>query len=291
MHRSPGATTALFALLAVVAIVLGLELAARFLLLPRSGDLTRLPGFEESARTLAACAGSIAIVGNSVAETGVDTLAIQDAVRARGLSPPCVSVFPTDGSGMTTWAAVLERYFWSSDLAPATVVLLGAPYAFADEGESLDVGRLARFFGNGSASPGEELDSLLSMSQRTDYAVSSRSAAFALRHRIARRFLRPGVFRAPVPATYRALRQVVASAERHHAALLLVAAPARDGPLAIEATVPSMATVIDLQVVPALAPGDFVDPLHLGAGGRAIFSRILAESLATRAIGRSLGHE
>jgi hypothetical protein len=275
------AMPALFFVLALGLAAIGLELAARFLFVARSRDLSRLPQYAERARELVACATSIAIVGNSAAETAIDTAVIQDAFHAHGLPVPCIQVFATDGSGMTTWNALLERYFWSRSLAPGTIVLLG--YTFGDEGRTLDVGRLAQFLGDGRTSPRPALESLLTRPQRLDYAMSSRSMALALRRRMTRRFLPPDRDTTSAPATYRALGQVMSAAAEHHALLLLVAAPQREARAPVDSAVAHGATpFINLQAIPGLAAGDFVDQLHLGLRGGITFSRVFAESLLTR---------
>ena len=297
----------------VIILALALEVFARCVLVARSSDLIRLPGYANLARQLVHCPRSIAIVGNSTAEVAVDTEIIQNAFRARGLPPPCIEVFATDGSGMTTWRAVLDRYFWSAGLLPGTVVLLGAAYSFGDEGQTLDVGRVARFLGNGRMSAGVSLDSLLTAAQRVDYAISSVSVAFALRHRIARHLWGSDASAvgaeviptgAPfagrptrqVPTSLRALTEVISDASERHVPLLFVATPLRDERIAVPPAVLAAAKLgkvgfIDLQEADNLRTGDFVDPLHLGETGRAAFSRTLAESLVAHATERRAGHD
>src|SRR4051812_18613390 len=128
----------LFAVLALLAL---LDLGVRFIVFPRySLDFARFLAFPERASALSRQEGlSIALIGNSALEQGVDLQAFKRAWPARSLPAVSADEFPVAGSAVDTWYFVLNRYFFRPHHRPSFFVILFFEDQLAD-GNELELG-------------------------------------------------------------------------------------------------------------------------------------------------------
>jgi len=276
--------------LIAVASLLVLELVTRFLLIPRSGDLVRLDGYSRQADSLQRCGGvSVALVGNSTAEMGIDTESLLNDLRALGVPEPCLAAFLADGSGMTTWRAMLRHYFWSRGKRADVVVLVGSGPDFHDEG-SPDAGRLGRYLTSGGEWRALLTTDSLPLHTRADALLSSLSATFAARRKLMRRLQaylpspRGGPGGNPARPASHALAEVLAKARADGTNVLIVLFPVREeaspDPEIVERIAAGGAQLLDLREGTGLQAGDYADKYHLRPPGRTTLTRQLAAPLA-----------
>jgi hypothetical protein len=300
---------------ALLALFAALELFCRLVLYPASKDFIRFREYPARAASLAARPGNrIVLVGNSATEDGVDLAMLTANLEARGLPSVQADMFVADGSEITTWRFMLERYFWKAGLRPDHVVINFFGPLLTDQADK-DLGRLAQFFTEHSDWPELFRTDLSDLPSRLEFAVSAGWATYAARERIKARLLAGLVpdYRAfetrlaaeaarharlttaaaaPGVGGYRALRRLLERARESETTIHFVAFPMRASgsrpsyeldPEAEHVLWAGGADLIDLRQMPDLNPqDDYRDMIHLNERGRPKFSRRLAEVLAVR---------
>ena len=303
-------------LLAIGAIVLGtliaLEIVTRTLLVPASGDLARFVRYPADARALIAAPGArIALVGNSTTQAGIDPPLLGELLGARWHAPVSVRMFAADGAGIDVLYWMVEQEFSRQNLAPDLLVVTFYGNTLED-GERIEVGRLAQFFTT-RADWGElcRFD-LRSLAERADLVLSSVWMTFAVRDRIKERVLDliPGYKETmsdvnaanfkhdqlldyppkPVITTHAALRRFVARQHERGLDVLFVAYPSKPpagAEVAYEISDDARRVIaeggmrlVDLRRI-GLHASDYRDNIHVNAAGQAIFTRRLSDALAT----------
>jgi len=299
---------------AIVALLAVLEIVSRAVLYPASKDFVRFQEYPGRARSLTALNGTrVALLGNSATEDGVDLATVTTGLEARGLGLVHLDMFVADGSEVSTWRYMLERYFWKSGLRPDVVVVIFFGPLLSDRSDK-EIGRLAQFFTAPSDWPDLFRTDLSDLSLRVDFALSAGWATYAARERIKARLLavlvpdykrfetrltsegaRHARHRAgpaePATESYRALRRLLDRARESATAMQFVAFPTKSlsskpsyelDPQAVRILREGGAQLIDLRWMPELTPDDYRDLIHLNDRGRPKFSRRLAEVLAER---------
>jgi len=301
-----------FLAVALLVALITLEAVTRLLLYPASLDFVRFASYPARARDLVSQPGlRVALIGNSATEEAVDLAWVKADLQAKGLGPVDLDLFLADGSGITTWRFMMERYFWRPGLKPDLFVLTYFESRLEDGSED-DIGRLAQFFTTPADWPELFRTDLKNLSERTEFLLSSGWATYAARARIKDRVLAllvPGYkeftfglngaalhhsqrlaeHAAPPSRQYRALNRTLNRAREAGTPICIIAFPMRrttnQPPYGIDPELKRVAEVgganfIDLRVMPELGFNDYRDPIHLQAPGRAKYSRRLTEILA-----------
>ncbi len=295
-------------------LLIVLEILSRVVLYPASKDFVRFREYPARAEALAALAGQrVVLLGNSTTEEGVDVPTVTADLQSRGLGQVHLDMFVADGSEITSWRYMLERYFWKPGLRPDLVVITFFGPLLSDRSEK-DLGRLAQFFTSPPDWPDLYRTDLSDLSLRVEFALSAAWATYAARERIKARLLasvvpdyknfevllaseaarharRRAVSAAPATDDYRALHRLLQRARESATTILFVAFPMYGaGPVPPYQLDPRAAGIIheaggdlvDLRSVPELTAGDYRDLVHLNERGRPKYSRRLAEVLAVR---------
>ncbi len=291
--------------LIIVAMFGGLEVATRTLLFASSKDLKRFSSYPARARQLMAAPGPhIVFLGNSITERGIDAPLV---ARTLGVS---ADVFSADSSHINTWIWMMNAEFWKRQLSPELVILHFNRQSLED-GERLEIGRLAQFFTDREDWPELFEHETVTLSQRVAFVVSSAWATFAVRDRLKERILgllpgyagyiqvenqvnaavdRATSSKVAAPRSWTTLRRFVARARENHTQVLIVAFPTRAGspgelPYDIPPQIPAEIeaagmTFLDLRRMPSLDRArHYDDDLHLNSDGREIYTRFLIAEL------------
>ena len=290
----------------VVATLAALEVVSRVVLVQASKDLRRFRSYPETAHLLTeAKAFRVALVGNSATDRGVDIDGLTARLSAPLGRPLRADKFVADASRINDWYHILDRYFWRPG-RQADLYLVTFYEDDIEDGNAIEIGRLAQFFTTISDWPGVFDVDLPALGDRIEFVVASGWASFAFRSRMRERALeavvprfRPfatavndvnvGHLRRRAPATagpvgYRALDRLLAAARAHASRLVFVAYPTpdwyeipTDGARRIaEAGM----TLLDLRsLAPDLQPRHYADDVHLTPEGATIYSRRLADAV------------
>jgi hypothetical protein len=282
---------------------LAVEGATRLVVFPRSKDFRRFAGYDDAARTLVLAPGfRVALVGNSATERGVDPQALQ-----RQLGGASAALFVADQSRINTWHFILERHFFHPGRRPDQAVITFYEDDLED-GNPVEIGRLARFFTGVRDWPSVFRVDLPSVDERVAFVLASGSAAIAGADRLRERLLGLAVpeyqrfaealnqaawRHAERPAratTYRALDRLLARAAEVRVPLTFVAFPTREpyslSPTTVARVRAAGAELLDLREVPGLEPRHYADGVHLTSEGKALYTARLAAAL-----GATVGRE
>jgi len=293
-----------------------LEVATRLLLFPASKDYSRFARYPERARQLMARpAPRVALIGNSATERGVVLPLLEQELARRG-APASTEMFVADASHVNTWYWMAERELWKQGLSPDLVVI--NYYTGLEDGSTLEVPRLARFFTERADWPEVFAHDLPDLDRRFDFVVSAGWATFAARDRIRERVLDlipgykdyiqdanavnfaaesrslaarggGGAARAAVPTT-RDLERLLNRARAMHTRIAFVAFPVRPEsgappyevrPAERQLIEGAGMVLVDLHRMPELRAEHYEDEIHLTPVGRAIYTPRLAEQLAS----------
>jgi hypothetical protein len=304
-------------LAAAVALLLALmmlEAVTRLLLYPASRDFVRFASYPGRARNLVSQPGlRVALIGNSAIEEAVDLAWVKENLQAQGLGPIDLDMFLADGSGITTWRFMMERYFWRPGLKPDLFVVTYFESRLEDGSED-DLGRLAQFFTTPADWPDLFRTDLKDLSERMEFLLSTAWATYAARARIKDRVLalvvpdykeftfglngaavhhsqRLAEHTTPPSRQYRVLNRALKKAREAGTPICIIAFPMRltinQSPYPIDPELKRVAEAggadfIDLRVMPELGFEDYRDPIHLRAAGREKYSRRLTEILAAK---------
>jgi len=295
----------------VLAAMIALEVVTRTLLVPASNDLARFVRYPADARALIAAPGErIALVGNSTTQAGIDPPLLGELLGARWHAPVSVRMFAADGAGIDVIYWMVEHEFARQMLAPDLLIVTFYGNTLED-GERIEVGRLAQFFTD--RADWRELCrfDLPSLSERADLLLSSLWMTFAVRDRIKERVLDliPGYKNTmsevnaanfhhdqlldypprPTVTTHAALRRFVARQRARGIDVLFVAYPSKPPPgaeVAYEISDEARRVIaqggmrlLDLRRI-GLQPSDYRDNIHVNDAGRVVFTRHLSDALA-----------
>ncbi|MCX7420163.1 MAG: hypothetical protein NT013_11575 [Planctomycetia bacterium] len=297
----------------VLAFFLGAEVLTRTVLFRISKDISKFQTFTQRAEALAAQPGtSIAFVGNSLTERGIDSQLFAETLIDAGAGPVSADVFSADASKINVWHYLLTRYFWKPGHNPDVFVVSFYENNLADK-NPLEIGRFAQFFVDRDDWSEVFKHDLTSSSERFEFLLSSVWATYAARERTKERglsLLIPHYQELTVQAndvlrqqaakskigtdkavSHELLKRFIARAREHHSKILFVAFPTiipeRERPYQPYELDPEMLSVIrdggmefaDLRQVPELTPEMYADDIHLNEKGRPVYSRYLAIAL------------
>ncbi|HZU83110.1 MAG TPA: hypothetical protein VE987_09350, partial [Polyangiaceae bacterium] len=301
------------AAVALLVLFVALEGFTRCELFRMSKDFRRFSGYDARAEALARSdAFRIALVGNSATDRGVDPDVVVSTIRAESGRDVDVDLFVADRSRINTWRYMLKRYFFARG-RHADLIVVTFYEDDLDDGNDVEIGRLAQFFTSPSDWPGVFRVDLPALDDRVDFVLSSAWATFAARDRVnqrvltavvpgykpymdgvnaavfehARRHARPATPAGPV--TDEALALLLADARRSGDALCFVAyptlttgerSPYEVSPQALATIERGGAAYVDLRHIPEIRPEDYADEVHLNEVGRLLYSQRLAEALA-----------
>ncbi len=297
--------------LLVGAMLIALELVTRTLLVPTSRDLSRFVSYPADARALAAAPGErIALFGNSTTQAGIDPDVLADVLGARWHTPVATRMFAADGAGIDVIHWMVEHSLASQDLLPDLLVVTFYGEGLED-GERVEVGRLAQFFTDRHDWPELWRFDLPTLAERADLVLSSGWMTFAVRDRIKERVLDliPGFKDTmsevnaanfhhdqlldypprPKITTHAALRRFVQRQRARGLDVLFVAYPSKppDGiEVAYEISDDARRVIaeagmrlVDLRRI-GLHADHYRDRIHVNDAGRAIFTARLGDALA-----------
>jgi len=297
------------ALLFTLVLLVGLEVATRFVLFPQSKDIVRFAGFQEKADDLARSqALRVAIVSNSSAQDGIDRTRLESLLSQSRGRPVQVEMFLADDSEIVTWHAMLQHYFWSSG-ARADVYVINYFGSLRDspQFEYLRVGMFFTKFSDWHYYLHAQLDTT---AQRVQFVLSSIWATFGARDRIRDRTLDvfvPGyrdflelLSGDPKAHTadnqgdrrqFSALHDIISHTEHEGARLVLSAFPTRTYRYNLDPELLSLAAaghlnLCDLRNTPGLTPTSYRDDIHLIAAGRDVFTERFAAALGPMLVAR-----
>jgi hypothetical protein len=294
-----------FAIAALVLAAFGvLEVVTKRVLFASSKDLRRFSTYVARAQKLArATEPSIAFVGNSITERGVDPAIIESALDVKA------DVFVADDSHLNTWTWIVRSEFWKPHLKPDLVVVTFHARSLED-GRSIELGRIAQFFSTPSDWPELFDTTLTSLGDRAELVTSSYWATYAVRDRLKECILKsvPGYRELVafekggeagertqsakrVTASWKTLARFLDLARSNDTQVVFVAFPSRtDGAAPVPYDVPRDAvqliqaagmTFLDLRHIPELdRQKHYDDDIHLNADGRAVFTHRLGRELA-----------
>ncbi len=306
-------TTLWRAAFVVLAFFVGAEVLTRTVLFRISKDISKFQTFTQRAESLAAQPGtSIAFVGNSLTERGIDSQLFAETLTASGAGPVSADVFSADASKINVWHYLLTRYFWKPGHNPDLFIVSFYENNLADK-NPLEIGRFAQFFVDREDWSEVFTHDLTSNGERFEFLLSSAWATYAARERIKERglsllvphyqeltvqandVLRQQAAKSPSHAektvSHELLKRFIARAREHHSKILFVAFPTiipeRERPYQPYELDPEMLSVIrdggmefaDLRQVPELTPEMYADDIHLNEIGRPVYSRYLAAAL------------
>ena len=294
----------------VVALWVALEIVTRTLLVPTSRDLSRFVRYPADARALIAAPGArLALVGNSTTQAGIDPDALEGLLAPRWHTPVAARMFAADGAGIDVIHWMVEHEFGRQNLLPDLLVVTFYGNGLED-GERVEVGRLAQFFADRHDWPELCRFDLPTLAERADLVVSSAWMTFAVRDRIKERVLDliPGYkdtmsevnaanFRhdqlldyppRPAVTTHRALRRFVERQRARGLDVLFVAYPSKppDGAeVAYEISDEARRVIadagmrlVDLRRI-GLSSADYRDRIHVNDAGRVRFTQQLGDAL------------
>lgn len=298
----------------VAVVLLGLELVTRFVLLPRSKDISRFSTYDARAEELVKAPGAgprIALIGNSSTDRGIEVDLLEEALAAEGFPGAMVDKFVADSSHINEWYYLIRRYFLDRGLVPDLFVVTFYN-ASLEADRSFEVGRLARYFTKPKDWPEVFSHDVTSLPDRVSFLLSNASAAYAGSGRIQERTLKaivPDYQDFATRLTEQSLRdarykeQGEGSQARGHDAMtrLLAALRARDArvvfnafpshppegitPYVVDPTTLKMIAEAgqgyqDLRPLSALTPNLYEDDIHLLPEGRPVYCKALAKELA-----------
>jgi len=253
-------------------------------------------------------------MGNSATDRGVDLPTLQATFATSG-ARVTADLFVADQSRINTWQYMVNKYFVVPGLHPDWVVVTFYEDDLQD-GNAVEVGRLAQFFTSVRDWPSVFALDLPEWGQRVEFVLSSFWATFAASERMRERALETlipdfktyaaranatiyehnmrrrhaaAVPVAPRARTSHALERLLRTAREHGLHLAFVAYPTRTDAGRLPYDIPaetiailaaSGAPLFDLRHVPGLE-GDamYDDEVHLSVAGRVPYSRALATAL------------
>jgi len=297
--------------LALLAALLAvLEIVTRVKLYAMSSDFSTFLSYAGRAADLSRRGGlRLAIVGNSVAHEGIDPGVFAERLRDITRRETFADAFTVNHSFIETWYHMLRHYLWQPGYSVDLVVL---PFwrNNLEDGNPLEIGRLAQFFTT-FADWSEVLHGdLRTTAQRLDFVTSGVWATYAARDHI-REFLFTRAFpgyqdfvraeqaaalsrdqaatasrRSRVRPSFRTLDRLLREARAHGAALCFVAMPTlhpewNDPYTEVRSRIAEAGMAyLDLRGLSEMNERRYVDRVHMNDSGRSLFSRRLAENLA-----------
>lgn len=291
--------------LSLVAAFVMLDVLTRVVLFRVSKDFVRFEAYEKHADALVRHPGlKVAFVGNSATEEAIDPALLENLLYENGAVRSSVDLFLADGSEVTTWRAMVNRYFWKRSTPPDLIVITFFGNSL-DDTENIELGRLAQFFTDVTDWPDLFRTDLRRSTQRIEFLIASAWATYAARDRIKQRILSLVVpdYRTFEPmlhdlnrryeqasikkereevVTHRALESLLAQAREQRVKVLLVAFPMRESqykvnPAILKIASSSGADFIDMRVLVELQPAHYRDDIHLNAAGKPIYTKRFAE--------------
>ncbi len=281
----------------------GVRLSAPFL----SGNIRHIQALPELVRQLETSPtghGALVFIGNSLINRAVDTELLGTALTAFSGQRTEVYKITPDGTALADWYCLYNRYLHGSKTHPA-IVVVGFAWAQLSDQYPVDAARLGGYFCT-MADAGRLTAAGLHHEQLIEVLAGKIAHTYVNRDLIRNRLLAPLVphyreqaqklhqaadapDREPVHGdigrSYRLLADFARLIDAEGGRLLLIAMPVRNE-YSIDAMLP-VATrqlgvpLLDLRQLPGLDESMFVDPIHLNAAGRAVFSSHLAELLET----------
>ena len=306
--------TTLWRVAAVVLVFFaGAEVLTRAVLFRISKDISKFQTFTNRAAALATQPGtSIAFIGNSLTERGIDAQLFAETLNLSGVGPVAADVFSADASKINVWHYLLTHYFWKPGHNPDLFIVSFYENNLADK-NPLEIGRFAQFFVDTDDWSEVFTHDLTDAGERFEFLLSSGWATYAARERLKERglsllvphyqeltvqaneLLRQQALKTQSQAektiTHELLKRFVARAREHHSKILFVAfptiIPGRERPYQPYELDPEMLRVIrdagmefaDLRQVPELTPDLYADDIHFNEKGRLVYSRYLATAL------------
>ena len=245
----------------------------------------------------------VLFIGNSMTRYGVEPEIVEREMSAQGVAPLRIErVFP-DATALPDWYYAFKRYFDAPTRAPDVLVVCFAANDLQDS-QPIHSWRLAQYYTNLGDVPEIFREDIRDFDSRAEFLLSDASAAFANRTRVRERALdllipnyretaqqinrtqqtKAGEKLARTQPTYNRLARLGRLAESRGVRVILVAMPERvdyelDPQLQTTAEAAGM-TLLDSRAGHGLKPDSYVDEMHLGAGGAAIYSQFLARQLA-----------
>ncbi len=302
-------------LLTLLAAFAAVELGMRFILVPKSQDLSRFSEYPAKAAKLHSKGGSnVALVGNSAIEAGIDPVLLERLLRRAGMRDVSAEMFAADASGITTWHYMVKNYFVAPGWAPRYLVLHYSGTLLVRDG-NLEIGRLAQYFTK-SADFREVIHRELSTGgDILKFSLSWGSQMFAFSPRLRDRALnamiydykrfvrgnnqaaldherdivsRKGSGAASWPPDHSRLERFLKMVQQSETTLIVIAFPTqlKKGAYPYEINpqirflVESYGFVFkDLRRVEGLEGNMYEDSMHLNSRGRAVYTRILAREM------------
>jgi hypothetical protein len=299
--------------LMVLVVLIGIEAAMRFVLLPNSRDFETISSFTRRAIELSQKEEQrLAVVGNSAVNAGIDARQLADRLAVRGATGWRAGTLPADDSSMVDWYCITDRYLWNAGRDVDVLVVCFFHDQLADARPS-QPGRLAYWFARPAQWPTLFKTSLPKLNDRVDFLFSSQWPSYAVRQRLRERTLKllvPGYegFARKLNQTeletaarragksrhrnsaenFHLLKDLIARAKARHTRLIFVAFPRRPGDDTTMYNVSEHALriisdadmeFVDLREVPGLTREMYRDWIHTTPEGKAVFTQQLADSL------------
>jgi len=296
-------TSGIRVLLALLAVVTGLEAVVRVTAPRLSGNIDHIAEIPTIAATLSRAAGTrVLFLGNSLTANAVDTEIVR-AELERELERRCaVSKVTPDQTSLWEWYWVIEKDFTGSRAPDAVVV--GFAWSQLEDGYRAHPDRLAGFFCGLADLPQLRRFGMDGVEQLGEFLAARASRAYATRTAIRNRLLRLVVphyeasaqqlndeqrarvamgFGAP-RASFGRLRAFASLLRCQGTRGVLVAMPVLEpydlAPGLPAALAASGIAFLDYRYLPGIEERHFEDPIHLNVEGQHLFSSILSRDLA-----------
>lgn len=267
-----------------------------------SKDVRHLETFEELAARISAPpqAGEtrVLFLGNSLTRYGVDVAEFTRAVAVSGREVVRVERLMPDNTAVADWYYAYRSYFADCHRAP-DVLVIGFAGGHLHDAPSRHPERLARYYCRLSHLPELCRRDLLTVEDRTGFALAGLSSLLCNRDRLESRALdllipgyREGIQElnrrlaqeplsaGRLPPTFHRLRELLALARGQGVEVILAAMPvpsAYDLPPELGNIADEFGVgLIDCRRVPGVAPEMFPDGLHMDARAARLYTRFLA---------------
>ena len=291
-------------LLLVALVVIGGEASIRMTESWLSGNIAHIremPRLVERAALNPA--SSLVVVGNSLANNGIDVEVLSQSHRDRRLHSENIIKLIPDGTNIWSWQCLLNSLFPAESRGPNTVVI---PYAWnqLSDQSRLMPDQLGALFCSIRDFTQIRKYKDLTISSTGEFLAAKVLRVFSHRETIRNRTLSKVIPRyesvtqllnqqssdiigdLPIHHTYSALEQLINMLRQRQSRLVVVAMPLRDYHYEIDGALTRTlklhnVQLLDYRLIDGLSEDMFLDSMHLGEVGATIVSARLANDIQT----------
>lgn len=297
--RTPPSQKHIIAILSVLAVLLGLEVAMRASERQLSGNINHIYSITEVVEEMATTnrEGQIVFVGNSLINEAVDPVVIEKTLQEKFL----VSVITPDGTSLWDWYFIIKNLFNEKDIAP-DYIIVGFAWELLSTRFAAEPERLGAYFAELNDLPELFRFGMKDFSQICRFFLGKASHLFvnreAVRNKIMgslipgyKQYVRQANDTAPQEQTavrlsgrnddYLLLRSLINVAESHATQLIFIAMPVQ-AHYSVDTTLIRdvlQDAFLDYREILPSSSSMYKDDIHLNASGKSYFSTELSTFL------------